>query len=416
MLTKTTGALYNGSWLLSVKNDIETLNIKPDTSKIAAGCFSPKGFLDQNSLKTISVPGSVQKIDDGTFCDCKCLESITVDAGNELYSSANGVLYNKEKTRILAFPAALAATEFTIPSTVEKVAPYAFNYNKNLTSVTVPSSVKTIENDAFYNCSNLETLHLNEGLVSIEDYAFYYFDRLDLYTLPNSVTHIGNRAFNDTAAYENELNWDNDLFYIGNCLLEARQHAESEPIAVRDGTRLIADYAFSYYFPNVTEIVLPDSVTHIGEGAMCDCYSLERISVSEQNTSFKSVDGVLYNDDVSVLIQYPRGKTENTFEIPETVTVIGKYALSSCSMIESITVPASVVSVEDYAFDYCISLQNIIYFGTRRQWAKIRVGTGNDSLGEAECTYQPTSPYTKSEVIRTADGCKVNVEVEFKTE
>lgn len=252
---------------------------------------------------------------------------------------------------------------------------------------------------------------MNEGLVSIEDYAFYYCDMLDPNTLLNSVTHIGNRAFNYTAAYDNEANWENDLFYIGNCLLESRQHTGAEPIAVKNGTRLIADYAFLYYFPNVTEIVIPDTVTHIGEDAMLSCGSLERISVSEKNTSFESVDGILYNNDMSMLIQYPRGKTENTFEIPETVTVIGKYALSSCYMIESITIPASVVSIDDYAFDYCTSLQKIIYCGTPAQWATISVGTGNGSLEEAELTFQTTSPYTQSEVIRTADGCKVNVSV-----
>lgn len=114
---------------------------------------------------------------------------------------------------------------------------------------------------------------------------------------------------------------------------------------------------------------------------------------------------------MSVLIQYPRKKVEKIFVIPDTVTVIGKYALSSCYTIESITIPASVVSVEDYAFDYCTSLHNIIYCGTPAQWAKISVDTGNDSLEEAELTYQTTSPYTQSEVIRTADGCKVNVSV-----
>ena len=107
---------------------------------------------------------------------------------------------------------------------------------------------------------------------------------LDLNTLLNSVTHIGNRAFNYTAAYYNEANWENDLFYIGNCLLESRQHTGAEPIAVKNGTRLIADYAFSCYFQNVTEIVIPDTVTHIGEDAMLSCYSPERISVSEKNT------------------------------------------------------------------------------------------------------------------------------------
>lgn len=405
----TDGVLYNGGWLLGVKTDIETLNIKPDTFGLADRCLASQSFFYPISLKTISVPDSVQKIYDGTFRDCEYLESITVDAGNELYSSENGVLYDKEKTRLLAFPAAFNAAEFTIPSTVETVAPYAFYDNKTLTSVTVPSSVKTIENDAFSNCSNLETLHLNEGLVSIGEYAFYYCDMLDLNTLPNSVTHIGHCAFNDTAAYDNEVNWENDLFYIGNCLLGSRQHTGAEPITVKDGTRLIADYAFSYYFQNVTEIVIPNTVTQIGKDAMLSCDSLERISVSEQNTSFKSVDGVLYNNDVSVLIQYPRKKPETTFAIPDTVTVIRKYAFSSCDTIESITIPASVVSVEDYAFDYCKSLQKIIYCGTPGQWAKISVGTGNGSLEQAKLTYQTASPHTKSEVIRTADGCKVNV-------
>ncbi|MDD6736476.1 MAG: hypothetical protein PUE13_09245 [Clostridiales bacterium] len=69
------------------------------------------------------------------------------------------------------------------------------------------------------------------------------------------------------------------------------------------------------------------------------------------------------------------------------------------------------MSVEDYAFDYCKSLQNIIYCGTPAQWAKMSVGIGNNSLEEAALTYQTTSPYTKSELIRTADGCRVNFSV-----
>ena len=107
---------------------------------------------------------------------------------------------------------------------------------------------------------------------------------------------------------------------------------------------------------SLTSISIPNSVTSIGD---CAFYfsSLTSIEVNANNQNYASIDGVLYNKDVTTLICCPGGKTSIT--IPNSVTSIGSSAFSSCKALTSITIPNSVTSIGDYAFYYCSSLTSI---------------------------------------------------------
>ena len=130
-------------------------------------------FHQCHSLASVTIPASVTNISGAAFGECSSLSSIVVENGNNTYISENGVLFNKDKTTIICYPAGKEQTEFTIPESVTSIIYDAFSGCSLLMSVTIPNSMTTIGKIAFQNCT---------GLTSV--------------TIPNSVTGIGDGAFN----------------------------------------------------------------------------------------------------------------------------------------------------------------------------------------------------------------------------
>lgn len=109
----------------------------------------------------------------------------------------------------------------------------------------------------------------------------------------------------------------------------------------------------------LTSINIPASVQNIGGYALSGCSSVTNISVDENNTTFKSINGVLYSKDGTKLLDYPSGKVDENYTIPDGVTDIGENAFSGGINLKSITIPSAVTSIESGAFDNCKSLTSI---------------------------------------------------------
>ena len=174
------------------------------------------------------------------------------------------------------------------------------------------NSVTLIGEQSFAFCNNLTDITLSNNLVEIKPWAFYLCSDLTTITIPSSVTIIGERAF---------------------------------------------------YSAGLISVTIPENVTSLGDNVFHGCNSLINIEVISANPNYSSLNGVLYNKDQTILLQYPKGKTNTSFEIPESVTSIGKYAFYFASL-SSIVIPSSVTTIELGAFDICRDLSSIICHAT----------------------------------------------------
>ena len=108
----------------------------------------------------------------------------------------------------------------------------------------------------------------------------------------------------------------------------------------------------------MTSIIIPDRVTSIGVPVFSGCSSLTSITVSEGNTTYLDIEGVLFNKNKTTIISYPGGKS-NEYVIPDGVTSISDSAFNGCSKLTSITIPDGVTSIGDSAFNGCSKLTSI---------------------------------------------------------
>lgn len=286
----------------------------------------------QNTAVTIiNIPDSITNIGDGAFYNCNNLTEINVDENNTVYSSQDGVLFNKVKTELLKYPQGNERTSYTVPDGVISIADCSeMNYDyspfalcKNLEIVNIPDSVERIGNHAFFDCNALFEVNIGSGLKSIGEETFDSCDNLSNVTLPEGLTTIGDSAFEGCSA-----------------LSEIRLPESLETLGRR---------AF-YGCENISEITILENVTDIGNLTFSYCTNLTEINVDENNAAYSSQDGVLFNKDKTTLIKCPEGSSITSYAIPEGVTVIDEQAFLLCNNLEEVEIPNSVQTIKEGAF------------------------------------------------------------------
>jgi C1A family cysteine protease/fibronectin type 3 domain-containing protein len=150
-------------------------------------------FQGCSGLTTVHIPASLTSLDGSAFGECINLTDITVDAGNPNYCSDGGILYSKDKTRLLSCPAGKDSA--TIPFGVQTINYNAFYGCSRIASISIPSSVTFISSYAFCGCSGLKSVEIAHGLENIANEVFRGCSSLVSISLPASVTRIGAGAF-----------------------------------------------------------------------------------------------------------------------------------------------------------------------------------------------------------------------------
>ena len=168
-------------------------------------------FKDCTNLTSINIPYGIERINTNNFSGCTSLKSISVDSDNNYYSSKDGVLFNKNKTKLIQYPIGNSRTTYSIPNSVTSVDDFAFFACTNLTIITIPNSVKDIGRSAFYGCSSLTSVIIPNSITSIGTYAFALCDALK------------NIYYNGT-----ESEWENiDIDWYNESLTNASIHYNS---------------------------------------------------------------------------------------------------------------------------------------------------------------------------------------------
>ena len=159
-------------------------------------------------LTNITIGNGVTSIGVGAFSDCGSL-NISVDSDNKNYSDIDGVLFNKNKTEIIAYAKDEIQPEYTIPNGVTSIGGRAFCYCDSLTSITMPDSVTSIGDSAFAYCDSLTSVIIPNSVTSIGNSEFSDCDSLTNVTIPNSVISIGWGAFDGCKSLT-------DIYYGGS--------------------------------------------------------------------------------------------------------------------------------------------------------------------------------------------------------
>jgi hypothetical protein len=196
---------------------------------------------------------------------------------------------------------------------------------------TIPNSVTSIGDGAFYGCTSLTSVTIPNSVTSIGGYTFYGCTGLTSVTIPNSVTSIWERAFYGCSGLTS--------------------------VTIPNSVTSIWERAF-YGCSGLTSVTIPNRVTSIGYDAFSGCTGLKSVNVDANNPVYASVDGVLFNKNGSVLVVYPAGKT-GFYTIPNSVTIIGSYAFYGCTGLTSVTIPNSVTSIWERAFYGCTGLTSV---------------------------------------------------------
>ena len=179
-----------GNYAFEYCENITSVTIPDSVTSIGFRVFS-----NCTSLTSITIPNSVTSISGEAFENCTSLTAINVASENSNYVSVNGVLYNKDKTTIICYPAGKKDNNYKIPDSVTEIDDYAFNGCISLSSVTIPNSVTSIGVYAFEYCASLKSITIPDSVTWIGRYSFGGCTSLTSITIPNSVTSIGKKAF-----------------------------------------------------------------------------------------------------------------------------------------------------------------------------------------------------------------------------
>lgn len=396
---------------------ISTLTIPDSVQKIGNSAFN-----GLSNLLELHLSAKTQEYGSGVFSSASKLPRVELPEGmtavpEEMFSSCNAlteVVIPSTVTRIEkgAFRSCKKLGNTELPAGLTYIGESAFYYAA-MTSVTLPAGVTEIGERSFYNIAALTEFNFSESLKTIGDFAFYGCGKLTRIVLPDSVESIGTSAFNRCSSLQ-EVVFGKSLASIGSMCFNYCHKLER--FVVDEANPNFKGVDGVLYNKNVDTLVLypqgrpdasftmPETVKHIGPYGIYEPQLLQAVTVSpiletidefgmagialtgvvklpatitsihfkafqyddgvttfelpESCAAYTTVDGVLYDKDVTHLLVYPAGRPDVSYETPDTVRTVGSYAFHSCKYLENIRL-TGVEKLEERAFSTAKALKHI---------------------------------------------------------
>ena len=393
-------------------------NIKTLNQSCFGSCYSLSNITIQNGVEVIQdnvfsgskylqyvyLPESLTTLKTGTlapFEDCVNLKLIDVDPNNKYLYNDGGILYDKLNSRLIkccpkaimpetyyiddgiqciyqsAFKDCENITNIVVPNTVTVLYSYSFSGCKNLKTILLSTALTEIKTQSFYGCESLTSVNIPSGVTKIGSYAFSGCRSIEYIFIPEAVTSIGESSFTDCDNLKMIEVDENNLYYKNNeyalfdkeetNLIKVFPNCNATSVYVPDTIININLGAFDgcknltyIYIPALADIVLKSGGNAVIErGFANDATNLKEIEVSNENTKFKSINGVLYNKGGTKLIKYPSNKADKIFTVPDTVTNIAAYSFMSSRNLSTIYFNDNVNAIGSFAFKNCDKLRTV---------------------------------------------------------
>lgn len=305
------------------------------------------------TLRELVFAEGIREIYTQQFANLDALESVTLP--DSLVKIGYGAFYACGKLRKVRFPEKLVS-----------IGPSAFAYCRSLTDIEFGENLETIEYCAFEYCDKITCVTLSGNIKTVEASAFKNCASLEEVIFNDKLQSIGNSAFEGTAL-KGDLVFPGSLRCVGKSAFYSLSNIGS--ITLNDGLTEIGEKAFYAAINKAESLVIPDSVTKMGDYAFACCRSLKSIKVSENINTISSYAfsycSSLENPILpSSLKKISSGVFSNctslvTVHIPQSVTFIGSSAFAKCSALENITLPDGIRSVSSHLFSECTALEEI---------------------------------------------------------
>ncbi len=318
-------------------DDVTSVTLNEGLEQINSGAFAG------NALTSVTIPSTVKKLSLYAF-DCKKLKSYNVSEANPNYSSDDGVLYNKNKTTIIAYPNAKAIPDnYKIPDGVKKIGTSVFE-DRKIKSVTFPETLEEIGNYAFEDCNNLTELNLSQKVKKLGEGAFSFCGKLKTVKCGAGLREIGKDCF-DECENISKVEFNEGLKTIGE---SSFNECNIDKLNFKNGLEKIGDNAFSgasissVKFPNtlkylsgfdmtnLKKVDVPASVEVLGDECFSEC-PLKKVTL---HNGLKKIGYEAFYDSYL-----------KSINIPSSVTEIGADAFVD-TRIKKITLPKSLKKLE----------------------------------------------------------------------